>query len=172
MSEVKRYGHIGYLVDAAPQMLQMYPGMTVYVLAEDFDRITAENTALQQRLTTADQRIDELEGKLAAIASWTTETRGAVLEAFQDELNESASYPWYDAAIADLMKLIKALSASAEPADEDWHMNPCKQGHGDVGAAGGVAHCYACDEKIEAATTQEAFEQWNATHPATAPAKS
>jgi prefoldin subunit 5 len=67
MSEVKRYGHIGYLVDALPQMLQMYPGMTVYVLAEDFDRIAAENQALQQRLTTVDQRIDELEGQLAAV---------------------------------------------------------------------------------------------------------
>lgn len=56
----------------------------------------------------------------------------------------------------------------AEPAkDDDWHMNPCKKGHRDVGAAGGVAHCYQCDEKIVATTTQEAFEQWNATHPAT-----
>lgn len=48
---------------------------------------------------------------------------------------------------------------------EDWHMNPCSQGHRDVGAAGGVAHCYKCDEKIVAETTQEAFVQWNATHP-------
>jgi hypothetical protein len=46
-----------------------------------------------------------------------------------------------------------------------WRMNPCKQGHRDVGAAGGVAHCYTCGEKIEAATTQEAFELWNAAHP-------
>lgn len=53
----------------------------------------------------------------------------------------------------------------APVADEDWHMNPCKQGHRDVGAAGGVASCYQCDEKIEAATTQEAFELWNAAHP-------
>jgi hypothetical protein len=50
-------------------------------------------------------------------------------------------------------------------ASDDWHMNPCKQGHRDVGAAGRVARCYTCDEKIEAATTQEAFERWNATHP-------
>jgi hypothetical protein len=65
------------------------------------------------------------------------------------------------------------LKASAEPAkDDDWRMNPCKQGHRDVGAAGGVAHCYTCDEKITAPTTQEAFEQWNATHPAADPAKS
>lgn len=63
-----------------------------------------------------------------------------------------------------------ALFASAEPSkDDDWRMNPCKQGHRDVGAAGGVAHCYTCDEKIEAATTQEAFECWNATHPVAKP---
>lgn len=49
---------------------------------------------------------------------------------------------------------------------EDWRMNPCKQGHRDVGAAGGSAHCYQCGEEIVAATTQIAFEQWNATHPA------
>jgi hypothetical protein len=53
-----------------------------------------------------------------------------------------------------------------DPKDDDWHMNPCTQGHLDVGAAGGVAACNQCDEKIEAATTQEAFERWNAEHPA------
>lgn len=36
-----------------------------YVLAEDFDRVTAENAALQQRLTTADERIDDMEAQLA-----------------------------------------------------------------------------------------------------------
>ena len=50
--------------------------------------------------------------------------------------------------------------------DENWRMNPCKLGHRDVGASGCVASCNLCDESITAATTQEAFEQWNATHPA------
>lgn len=50
--------------------------------------------------------------------------------------------------------------------DDNWRMNPCQQGHGDVGASSGVAYCCQCDEKITAATTQEAFEQWNASHPA------
>lgn len=53
-----------------------------------------------------------------------------------------------------------------EAHDANWRMNPCQQGHRDVGASGCVASCYQCDEKITAATTQEAFEQWNATHPA------
>jgi len=60
-------------------------------------------------------QLAERDALVGAIAGWTTETRAAVLEAFQDELHESASYAWYDAAIVDLMKLVEALSASAEP---------------------------------------------------------
>ena len=63
MSEVKRYGHISYLVEACPRMMQLYPSMTVYVLASDFDRVTAERDALQLHLNAADQRIDELTAK-------------------------------------------------------------------------------------------------------------
>ena len=51
MSEVKRYtfkGAAGY-----------------YVYSKDFDRVTAERDALQQRLTAADERADVLEGLLA-----------------------------------------------------------------------------------------------------------
>lgn len=58
--------------------------------------------------------------------------------------------------------------AAEEARDDNWRMNPCQQGHRDVGASGGVAYCCQCGEKITAATTQEAFEQWNATHPAKA----
>ncbi|EIM14237.1 hypothetical protein PchlO6_2097 [Pseudomonas chlororaphis O6] len=69
-------------------------------------------------------------------------------------------YKGYNEALDDVARL------NAGPvADEDWHMNPCKQGHLDVGAGGGVASCYQCDEKITAATTQEAFKLWNAAHP-------
>ncbi|MGN8346316.1 hypothetical protein ACLEJQ_22205 [Pseudomonas sp. SMV71] len=66
------------------------------VLAADFDRVVAENQALQQRLTTADQRIDELEGLVADITKrhWSVE---------------------FDLPF-DLVARIKALSASAEPA--------------------------------------------------------
>ena len=61
-----------------------------------------------------------------------------------------------------------ALTDTEPMQDSDWHMHPCTQGHRDVGAAGGIAHCYQCGEKIVAATTTEAFEQWNATHPSSA----
>nr|WP_258055165.1 hypothetical protein [Pseudomonas aeruginosa] len=58
------------------------------------------------------------------------------------------------------------LTEDEEARDDNWRMNPCKQEHRDVGASGDVAYCYQCDEAISAATTQEAFERWSATHPA------
>lgn len=60
MSEVNRYARLGELVKASPALLKLYPAMTVYVLGEDFDRVTAERDALQRRLNEADQRIDQL----------------------------------------------------------------------------------------------------------------
>lgn len=59
-------------------------------------------------------QLAERNALLGAIAAWSSETRAAVLEAFQAELNESASYAWYDAAIADLMKLVETVPPSAE----------------------------------------------------------
>ncbi len=48
---------------------------------------------------------------------------------------------------------------------DDWHMNPCNLGHGDVGAASGIAQCNVCGERLQASSTHEAFEKWNASHP-------
>ncbi|MCL8309015.1 hypothetical protein M9Y57_29570, partial [Pseudomonas putida] len=72
-------------------------------------------------------KLAERDALLGAIAGWTEETRAAVLEEFQDELNDSASYEWYDSAIADLMKIVEALSASAEPSApvERDELKPC-----------------------------------------------
>ena len=79
------------------------------------NRALAESERLQGLLDERCAQQAERDALLCPIAGWTAETRAAVLEAFQDELNESASYPWYDAAIADLMKLIEAMPSSAEP---------------------------------------------------------
>jgi hypothetical protein len=40
-------------------------------LAADFDRVSAENLALQQRLTVQDQRVDDLKGLLRRAAAFT-----------------------------------------------------------------------------------------------------
>jgi hypothetical protein len=158
-------------------------------------RLTAERDALQQRLNAADQRNDELardKARLDALESNFWDVR------FDSSPNGDAGNStvsieivghWMDKPFERVIgenysenlraAIDQAMTAPAFPperpeypeptSDDDWHMNPCKQGHRDVGAAGGVAHCYTCDEKIEAATTQEAFERWNATHPAAQP---
>ena len=80
MSEVKRYGHIGYLVNASDKLIELYPDMTVYVKAADFDRVTAERDALQALLTAADERADHWR----SVASEST-CRAAELNAQADE---------------------------------------------------------------------------------------
>ena len=164
-----------------------------YVLGAELDRVTAERDALQQRLNAADQRIDELERdkhRLDALESNCWDIRfdsSPNGDAGDSSINIEVIGHWMDKPFERVIgenysenlraAIDQAMTAPAYPPerpeypepesikDDDWHMNPCKQGHRDVGAAGGVAHCYTCDEKIEAATTQEAFERWNATHP-------
>jgi predicted nuclease with TOPRIM domain len=56
-------GSMGGLVIAQKTDARIYNGMEL-VNRLDFDRVSAENLALQQRLTVQDQRVDELEGLL------------------------------------------------------------------------------------------------------------
>lgn len=58
MKNVKRY----YVGDLCVAPLFRVGAQVVKV--EDFDRVSAKNLALQQRLTVQDQRVDELEGLL------------------------------------------------------------------------------------------------------------
>jgi len=53
VSEVKRYGHIGYLVNASETLCELYPDMTVYVKASDYDAAQSELAALREELATA-----------------------------------------------------------------------------------------------------------------------
>lgn len=48
MSDIKRYGHISYLVEATPKIVQLYPEMTIYVLAEDYTTAQSELSALRE----------------------------------------------------------------------------------------------------------------------------
>ncbi|MDI1331266.1 hypothetical protein [Pseudomonas sp.] len=156
-----------------------------YVLGETFERMKAERDALQLRLNAADQRIDELES-VPALYQQVQRAAGDLPDGWEiliciekgsgsvDLVDPDGSVVEFatnderlDYTVSDAIDHALSDAGTATPkADADWHMNPCKQGHRDVGAAGGVAACNQCDEKIEAATTQEAFERWNATHPA------
>jgi hypothetical protein len=157
------------------------------------DRIAA----LQQRLTIADQRVDDLEkdkqrldaletnfwdvrhhsvpladtgdytGGVVIVGRWMDKPNERVIgedynESLRAAIDQAMTADAYPPARPEYPELDAALS------EEIWHMNPCKQGRGDVGACGGKAFCHTCDETISATTTQEAFEQWNATHPAAA----
>ena len=164
---------------------------------EEFNVMKAERDALQLRLNAADQLNDELvrdKARLDALESnfWDVRFDSSPNgDAGDSSTSIEIVGHWMDKPFERVIgenysenlraTIDQAMTAPAYPParpeypepeeakDEDWRMNPCKQGHRDVGAAGGVAHCYTCDEKIEAATTQEAFELWNATHPAAQP---
>ncbi|WP_052960538.1 MULTISPECIES: hypothetical protein [Pseudomonas] len=132
----------------------------------EYDRAVNKVDSLQQRLNAADQRIGDCSGT----CEWSREDDSGIWHSscgvtwsFHDDGPEENSMHFCHSCGKTL---VVEATASEPELDDDWHMNPCKQGHRDVGAAGGVAHCYTCDEKITAATTQEAFELWNATHPA------
>lgn len=60
MSEVKRFGRIGDMVEATEGILKLYPMMSVYVLASDFDRATAERDAALVRVAELESSFDEL----------------------------------------------------------------------------------------------------------------
>lgn len=166
MSEVHRYKVVKMLSEDGNRISYDPHGPEV-VLASAFEEATrlfldaAERAAaserrekgLQQRLTAADERNDTATSLIQRIvANFDTE-----IECHEDvEPNDLE----HDQVLTEMREFLS-------PKDTEWRMNPCKKGHRDVGAAGGVAHCYTCDEKITAASTQDAFEQWNATHPAT-----
>lgn len=57
MSEVKRYGHISYLVEATPSILALYPSMSVYVMASDYDAAIARLETAERLLHTASIRL-------------------------------------------------------------------------------------------------------------------
>jgi hypothetical protein len=149
--------------------------------------------ALQQRLNVADQRVCELEkdkqrldalesnfwdvrhrsepladtgdytGSVEIVGRWMDKPHERVIgedynESLRAAIDQAMTADAYPPARPEYPELDAALS------EENWHMNPCKQGHGDVGACGGKAFCHTCDETITATTTQKAFEQWNATH--------
>lgn len=82
MSEVKRF--TGDLMYGKP--VESRDGVFVY--AAVFDRVTAENSALQARLTAADERVDVLEGQI--VSAYETAARW-VEKRSDDYVNEHGS---------------------------------------------------------------------------------
>ncbi|VVM98630.1 hypothetical protein [Pseudomonas fluorescens] len=131
---------------------------------EEINVMKAERDALQQRLNAADQLNDDRTGT----CEWNREDDSGIWNSgcgetwsfHEDGPEENGMHFCHSCGKHLVVEVVE------QEQDDDWHMNPCKQGHRDVGASGGVAACNQCDEKIEAATTQEAFERWNETHPA------
>ncbi|NMY08572.1 hypothetical protein HBO38_08940 [Pseudomonas veronii] len=66
MSEVHRYLAVKMQTDVGNNISYTPHGPEI-VLAEHFDRVTAERDALQQRLTAADERADVLEGLVGEV---------------------------------------------------------------------------------------------------------
>jgi hypothetical protein len=92
MSEVKRYGHIGYLVNATAQLCELYRDMEVYVKASDFDAAKSELAALREELETSyvahhetAKVADDLQQRLAA-----AEQRNAVLTKALIDIRENS----------------------------------------------------------------------------------
>ena len=65
MSEVHRYKVVTMLSEAG-NCIGYDPHGPLVVMASEFDRVTAERDALQERLNAADQRADDLETQLAS----------------------------------------------------------------------------------------------------------
>ncbi|ROO33429.1 hypothetical protein [Pseudomonas sp. 7SR1] len=122
------------------------------------DKLRRQDIASQYK----DGQTAKHEGELAMLQAELTKVRELVLKL----ANAGSQTSGFSSNLMREARVYLAHQSAPAAKDDDWQMNPCKQGHRDIGAAGGVAHCYTCDEKITAATTQEAFEQWNAAHPA------
>lgn len=135
--------------------------------------VEQERDALQAELTKArelwatEQAIKEQPGEDVLWQVLDAAVGVITRRAYPHALESEAHNAGVKVILARRAGLAATAAHQSAPAakDGDWHMNSCKQGHRDIGAAGGIAHCYQCDEKIEAATTKEAFERWNATHP-------
>lgn len=116
--------------------------------------------SLLEHVNESERYLDEAAELLAEVAKSG--------EAYRECTDSSSPTGKRIAAVVEYVSqfLPEPVSSLDIAAQDDWRMNPCRQGHRDVGASGGKAECNQCGEQITASTTQEAFERWNASHPA------
>lgn len=96
----------------------------VDVLEHEVERLKGISDNYCSLLMDTNSRFSAADLATAAIKAWTDETRQSVLESFQEELNESAGYEWYDNAISDLMRLVSTLKP-AQAAHQETKINQC-----------------------------------------------
>lgn len=154
---VKRYGRIGSMMEATPQILELYPEATVYVLATDFDRVTAERDDLQQRLNTADELNDSLRDRKNSIVALQKQV--AELTAKNQLLSKLLEQTL--AALNPKARLAKSIKAALNPtteAEPKSHRGHCKSCAMEYSAANHPV-CPICTR------TTEAGDIWPAVSP-------
>lgn len=67
MGDVKRFGRIGDMVEATKGILSLYPSMSVYVRAEDFDAAQSELAAVRRRESLLKEKLADCEKSEAAL---------------------------------------------------------------------------------------------------------
>lgn len=139
---VKRYGHINYLVEATPQILQLYPDMTVYVKAVDFDALQAENESLagglrgKHELTgaTYTHLVVERDGLREEVASLraTLDTARSLLWRFDHAVRNDCSRATYKPIAVEAKKFLDATVTACDKPPAGWtcsrdkgHSGPC-----------------------------------------------
>lgn len=105
---------------------------------------------------------EALEDWHALIGAFST-TRSLLVEArtwlADGENAGKANRDTWPAGLADLsFRIDRHLSAGFA------RLSPCSQGHTDIGAARGIAHCYVCNEQEVGANTEEACANWERAH--------
>jgi cell division protein FtsB len=95
MSEVKQYTFKG--------------AAGVYIYLADYERLQAENAALQQRLTIADQRIDDLGADMAKALELNEKVREL---AFKNNATMPNVAPYYIVRIRDAFRAHQSAPAA------------------------------------------------------------
>ncbi len=154
MNQVHRY-KVVTMLSAAGATIGYDPHGPEIVLAADFDRVTAERDALQQRLTAADERADGLETEVARLnrvklaLKELVEIHAGNLSVYRYYLSETlamaekvrdASLGMQRKYLADLIDNLHQYGAALKPAEPATDEHVCTG----CGSKGWTANCKEC----------------------------